>query len=390
VDGEARALIEGAERLCDSAEAVGWRGPDAYDGLWWRWPRPLVGGRRRRQVLMQLHARSPFDFRPLYRRSHPLIPKALGIFASARTRLHGVTGDPRQRAGALGALEALCADHSSGTPGWGYHWDMQTRWSFYPAGSPNIVVTAFAAAGLREAADAFAIGRYDARARAATEWIQDELFLDGPGIYCYHHGSEAFIHNANLLGARIVQRVLGPSAAPEAVGRAVERTVECQKPDGSWPYGEGGGLEFVDSFHTGYVLECLCDFADADPRVREALERGSHYYAGRFFGDAGEARLWPDRRFPEDAHAAGTALTSLARLAELGLVDPELVRSVGRRATAHMLRDGHAIYRRYRAGTTKVRYLRWADAHMALGLANAAVAATGPSSAGQPDEASRA
>jgi len=374
VSSDTDTLIAGAECLCDSAEAVGWRGPDAYDGLWWRWPRPLVGGRRRRQVLMQLHARSPLDFRPLYRRSHPLIPKALGIFASTRTRLHGATGDPRQRTGALAALDALCADRTSGTPGWGYHWDMQTRWSFYPAASPNIVVTAFGAAGLSDAADAFDLERYRERARTATDWIQDQLFLSGPGIYCYHHGSEAFIHNANLLGARIVRRVLGADGAREAVARAVERTVECQKPDGSWPYGEDGGLEFVDSFHTGYVLECLCDLADIDPRVGDALERGSRYYVDSFFGDAGEARLWPDRQFPEDAHAAGTALTSLARLADLGLVDPSLVRRVGRRATEHMLRDGHAIYRRYRAGTTRVSYLRWADAHMALGMANAAVA----------------
>lgn len=369
------ALIAGAKRLCDAAEAADWRGPDAYDGLWWRWPRPLVGGRRRRQVLMQLHARSPVDLRPLYRRSHPRISKALGIFASARTRLHRLTGDVRHRDGALRALEVLCADHSSGTPGWGYPWDTQTRWSFYRANSPNIVVTAYAAAGLSDAAEAFEIERYRARARDAVEWIQEALFLDDPGIYVYHHGSVAFIHNASLLGAQAVRRVLGPDASSDAVARAVERTVDCQQSDGSWPYGEGGGLEFVDSFHTGYVLECLCDFADDDPRVREALERGARYYVDRFFGDHGEARLWPDRRFPEDAHAAGTALTSLARLAELGLADPALVRLVGRRAVECMLRGDHAIYRRYRAGTTRVRYLRWADAHMALGLANAAVTA---------------
>jgi len=372
VDAESRALIAGAERLCESAEAAGWRGPDAYDGLWWRWPRPLVGGRRRRQVLMQLHARSPVDFRPLYRRSHPLIAKTLGIFGATRTRLHRLTGDPRHREGAFGALDLLCADRSSRTPGWGYPWDTQTRWSFYPAGSPNIVVTAYGAGGLQEAAEAFEIERYGERAAAAAEWIQDELFDERLGIYCYHHGSEAFIHNASLLGARAVRRVLGPDYAPGAVARAIERTLDCQKPDGSWPYGEGSGLEFVDSFHTGYVLECLCDFTDDDPRIREALELGSRYYAERFFGTGGEARLWPDRRFPEDAHAAGTGLTSLARLAEHGMVDPTLVRLVGRRATTHMLRDGRAIYRRYRVGTTRVSYLRWADAHMALGLASAA------------------
>ena len=45
---------------------------------------------------------------------------------------------------ALDALETLDGDRSAGERAWGYHWDMQTRWSFYPAGSPNVVVTAFA------------------------------------------------------------------------------------------------------------------------------------------------------------------------------------------------------------------------------------------------------
>ena len=39
---------------------------------------------------MQLHARSPVDIRRLYRRSHPLIPKALGIFGSVGLRAHAL------------------------------------------------------------------------------------------------------------------------------------------------------------------------------------------------------------------------------------------------------------------------------------------------------------
>lgn len=65
-----------ALQLAQTAAKGHWRGPDAYDGLWWSWPAPLVGGQRRRQAFMQLHARSPWDVRKPYRRRHPLIPKA--------------------------------------------------------------------------------------------------------------------------------------------------------------------------------------------------------------------------------------------------------------------------------------------------------------------------
>ncbi len=359
-------LAEAARQLCDTAEAAEWRGPDAYDGLWFGWPAPLRGGRRRRQALIQLHARSPVDFRRAYRREHPRLAKALGIFGATRVRL----GD---RAGALAPLDLLHDDRSSGTPGWGYPFDTQTRWSFYAANSPNVVVTTYGALGLQDAADAFGVARYADRAAAAAAWAQEALYLPDLGFYAYHAGSRSFIHNASLLGARLVARLLGgDGGARDAVTTAVERTVAAQWPDGSWPYGEGPGLGFIDSFHTGYVLDCLAELDDLDPRVPDAVRRGTAYWCDRFFGPRGEARLWPDRPFPEDAHAAGTALKTLASLCRRGYADRDLLERVADRAAGAMLRDGHAIYRRYRWGTTRVQYLRWADAHLALGLASAA------------------
>src|SRR5205814_1281944 len=41
------------------------------------------------------------------------------------------------------------------------------------------------------------------------------------------------------------------------------------------------------------------------------------------------------------------------------------------------LRDGHAIYRRFRRYRTTVKYMRWCDAHVALGMVDAAGALAG-------------
>ena len=183
-DGQGHALVRRSEiatqtalRLVEAAAGMRSRGPDPFDGLWFGWPRPLVAGKRRRQAVMQAHVRSPVDFRPLYRRRHPLIPKALGIFGSAGVRLWRLTGDERFRVLALDAIETLDADHSAGEEAWGYWWDMQTRWSFYAAGSPNVVVTAFAAHGLQDAAEAFGVRRYSERAHAAAQWVRNVLWL---------------------------------------------------------------------------------------------------------------------------------------------------------------------------------------------------------------------
>src|SRR4051795_11185009 len=84
----ASTFADAAARLVAEATRAQWRGPDPYDALWWpRWPSVLVAGRRRRQAVIQLHARAPVDVRRLYRRDHPRLDKAVALFAMASLRL---------------------------------------------------------------------------------------------------------------------------------------------------------------------------------------------------------------------------------------------------------------------------------------------------------------
>jgi hypothetical protein len=358
---------EAAAALCAGAQASGWSGPDPYDALAARWPRPLVAGKRRRQALIQLHARAPVDLRPLSRRSHRRIAKALALFAMADMRL-ARRGEPEAQARADESLELLAADRRAGEAAWGYPWDVQTRWSFYEQDSPNVVVTAFAVEALAE-------GGRSERVEPAARWVQDELFVEDLGVYAYHPSGRTIIHNATLLGARAAWKIrdADPRVRP-AVARAVERTLAGQGPDGSFPYGEGPGLEWVDSFHSAYVLECLTDLVEVDPAIRPAVERGFEYWRDNFFDARGRALLHPDRAFPEDAHSAGSALTALARLHAAGIAGMDLIERVAERTAGAMVKGSHAVHRRYRWGPTRVRYVRWADGHVALGLANAALA----------------
>src|SRR5919204_6169177 len=106
----ANRCIAAAIELTEEAARAGFRGPDPFDGLWWPWPEVVVGGRRRRQAIMQLHARSPVDVRRVYRRRHPLIPKAVGIFGSVAARAHRLTQAPRARDLSVSAAALLDAD----------------------------------------------------------------------------------------------------------------------------------------------------------------------------------------------------------------------------------------------------------------------------------------
>jgi hypothetical protein len=275
------------------------------------------------------------------------------------------------------ALEALFADHGAGPRAWGYPWDTQTRWGFYPAGSPNVVATTFAASGLLEGAAVLERGEYAERARDAARWVADALWIEPEGYFGYHSVRPVNIHNANLLGAWLVRVGLGDDAAARSrVLRAVERTLSAQRPDGTFPYGEGARLEWADSFHTGYVLTCLARMADLDPRVGDALARGARQYE-RFFDARGRAQLWATKPYPEDGHSAGSGLTTLAALVRLGFADPALLERVAARLLDAGIRGGHVVHRRHRRWRATVHYIRWCDAHGALGLIDAAAALLG-------------
>lgn len=368
------ALAAAAGSLAAHAAERNWRGPDPYDGLWWRWPRPLVGGRRRRQVVVQVHARAPIDVRRLYRRPPARIAKTLALFGSAGLRIAGLTGEARPRELALAALDALAADGGAGARAWGYPFDVQTRWSFYPAGAPNVVVTSFASFALLDGAEA--TGREDLaeRARTAARWILDDLWVEPGGFFAYHGDSRVNVHNANLLGAAAAHAALGDDAGVrDRVARAVDRTVARQAADGSWAYGEGPNLRWVDSFHTGYVLLCLSRLRSVDAAVDDAIARGARHYV-RFFDPVGRATLWVDRRWPEDGHSAGTGMSALAALLAAGHVDRPVLERVAERVLTAGLRGPTAVARRHRFGRTTVWYPRWCDGHVALGLADAAAA----------------
>jgi hypothetical protein len=234
-------------------------------------------------------------------------------------------------------------------------------------------------AGLLEAATAFDRQDVLERARSAAAWVLDELWVPEGGYFAYHPGRPVppQIFNASLLGAWTVHAALGADGgARERVARAVECALAHQRPDGSWGYGDGPSLGWTDSFHTGYVLSCLDRLRDVDPSVDEAVRRGASYYR-RFFDVDGRARLWEGKPFPEDGHSAGTGLTTLALLSRRGLIEPELLDRVMSRVLATGIRHGHAVHRRYRVGRSSVQYLRWCDAHIALGLVDAAAVGLG-------------
>jgi uncharacterized protein YyaL (SSP411 family) len=68
--------------------------------------------------------------------------------------------------------------------------------------------------------------------------------------------------------------------------------LESQNADGSWPYAKDGVRNFVDHFHTCFVMKALAKIhtLTGDARVLEALKRGVDYYMNNLFAEDGMPR----------------------------------------------------------------------------------------------------
>jgi hypothetical protein len=370
-----------ASRLSAALEAIDFEGWDPYDAL----SSPLLRAAGRtplaRQAAIQSFKRLPVNLRPLVGMRPRRHTKALALCVSAYALLARLPGFDQSRA----LVDALADDLARRAVtdgrgvGWAYDFDVQTRWGFYPAGRPNAVVTAFAIHALFDAAALpDADPRFEELAEAACRGALETLLVTTPeGRYFgYYEGSGTPIHNANLLVASAVARCTeAGSGGSDAVRSAVPFTISHQRPNGSWPYGEGRGLGWVDGYHTAYNLVSLarCLETVEDPGVEAAVDRGLAFYIDRLFEPSGAPRATVDRLYPIDIHGASSAIWALATLRHRSSDALPLAERVLDWTLAHMQReDGRYAFQLHARHRNSIPYVRWSDAHMLLALASLA------------------
>lgn len=365
-----------AERLSRAVEAEGFAGWDPYDAL----ASPALHACARTRLLragaIQALRRSPVNGRRLLGVPKQQHTKALALFVAAYARLATLGWGASYRDLALDLAERLVerARPAGDGVGWGYDFDVQTRWGFYRAGQPNAVVTAFAAHALLDASSLAGRGIVPELPRQALDYACSQLLVArGPERYfAYFAGSTTPIHNASLLVASVAARCASRNSEQwRAAEAAVSYSLARQRDDGSWPYGEGRGLGWVDGFHTAYVLDSLACWNEAGGADGDAFVRGLDLYLARLIDSDGAPRATCGSRYPLDIHAAASAVSTLSRLAGYDeRAFPTAARVLGWTLRTMYRRDGRFAFRRHRLFRNSTPYVRWGDGHMLLALAS--------------------
>lgn len=213
----------------------------------------------------------------------------------------------------------------------------------------------------------------ESSARFVTEILRKTPHPEG-FVFSYSGmpGNDTIV-NASLMGSKLLMLCNSYRPDEEYAGMAeksIEACVAEQNEDGSWKYGLTPATAWIDSFHTGYNLECLsyyCRFRDKDS-VKKSLEKGTAFYIENFFKPDGSPKYYHDRQYPIDIHCPAQLPVTLSYYGRFDEYAP-LVEKVLEWTIDHMQHpDGHFYYQLKKGVSSRISYMRWSNAFMFYGM----------------------
>lgn len=371
------------KKVKDYVESAGYKGYDPYDGLnspFFQAIPLLPKIRFARLVWIQFFKRSPLNLRKFVGIKPEYNPKALGLFVSTYCELYTHQQKPEYLDKIKFLVKEIMAFESKGYSGacWGYNFDWESRAFFQPKFTPTIVASSFIANALMDAYEITGEKELLLTARSTCDFILKDLNRTaGKGdsyAFSYSPIDKSVVYNASLLGARLMSRVYkhsGESMLAEEARKVVSFCCDHQRGDGSWSYGTLPFHQWIDNFHTGYNLECIHDYMQytGDNRFRKNLDEGFTYYINTFFTPEGIARYYSDSTYPIDIHAPAQLVITCKKLGCMDQYREKMETVLGWTIDHMQDKKGYFYYQVNKYFTSRIPYMRWAQAWMFLSFA---------------------
>jgi hypothetical protein len=182
--------------------------------------------------------------------------------------------------------------------GWGYPFDWETRTGTIKQGTPLITTVPYAYEAF---SDIYAIDKNQKWLRimrsiaehALKSYRDLEMSPDAASCaYTPAPNDPCGVINASAYRAFLLTKAGIELSEPlylEVARRNLNFVLASQNPDGSWYYSTDGKRDFVDHFHTCFVLKALTKIEELTGclRCRSAIERGISYYLKNLFDTSG-------------------------------------------------------------------------------------------------------
>lgn len=226
-------------------------------------------------------------------------PIADAHYAMGFALLFQVTREERYYERSVHFLEVLERTRCPGYPHycWGYPFDWVTRTGVMAAGTPLITSTPYAYEAFEyvyqiDGKEAWLKIMRSAAEHAANDISDREISATASSSGYNPLDTEGGVINASAYRAFLLMSAALQFSRDE-YRRIAERNLnfvlQSQQPDGSWFYASDGVREFVDHFHTCFVLKALAkvEALTGHQGCRQAIEAGVAYYVRHLFDDRG-------------------------------------------------------------------------------------------------------
>ncbi len=362
------------KKYCETEQFKGW---DPYDGLnSWVIQKTFLGQSRFfRLAWIQLFKRSPINLRTLFGVHKAYNPKGLALFLTGYCNLYKAENNKDYFNQINSLAKQIISLKTEGYSGacWGYNFDWQARAFFQPKHTPTVVATTFIAEALLEAYEITKNEVYLQTVISATSFVLNDLNRsydeDGDFTFSYSPLDNTQVYNAGLLGAKLLSltyKYTKEDTLLQCARKVVSYVCKKQKKDGSWTYGTLPFHQWIDNFHTGYNLECIHIYKQVskDKSYDDNLKKGMDYYLQTFFTSEGISKYYNNQTFPIDIHAPSQLVVTLSKFGNFHenreLIDKVLNWTINNMQSS----KGYFYYQKKKYSTSKIPYIRWAQAWM--------------------------
>jgi len=368
-------ISESTLRLKSYIEKENYRGYDPYDALLSPlFNLPLIRNSRDIRFLsQQFIKRVPFNLRSALFIKKGLNPVTLGLCISGyldlcKSGLISIDEAESKCGGLLDKLDQLIPTGFSGAC-WGYDFPWQSRHFTLGPFQPSIVATGIITHALFRYYEFSKNMKAFGLCRSSCDFILNDLnrYEDADGSICFSYTpfDRYRVYNASLKGVRTLAQVYSvnkESRLFDFASKGADFVAKNQKPDGSWPYAPGNKGKWIDNYHTGYVLDCLDEYAlrTGDSSWKTQVDKGFDFYVSEFFEDHCIPKFYNHETYPIDCTSAAQSILTLCRFG-----NTKKAEQVAEFMINNMQGESGSFYfRKYRYMTDKTPFMRWSNAWM--------------------------
>lgn len=376
-------ISESLVKLQNYIEKEHYSGYDPYDAL--KSPLFKLPFFRKNKIVrfgaQQFIKRFPINLRPLIFVPKGLNPVSLGLAMQGYTAMgkNGILTENEVASKCEPLINQLVNLVPKGYSGacWGYDFDWEARYANIPAYQPTIVATGFITNAL------FQYFKYTGNkiafnlCESACNFLSNDLniFEDSDGTICFSYSpfDNDQVFNASMKGVRLLSQVYSINKDESHFTLAKKGAAfvsKYQQPDGSWKYAALNKGEWIDNYHTSYVLDCFDEFQKCcdDNTYADQIVHGFEFYLNNFFDEGCIPKFYNNNRFPVDCTSAAQSILTLIRFNKIELAKNVAVYMINTMQAA----EGYFYFRKHKFYTEKQSFMRWSNAWMfsALGTLN--------------------